>query len=198
MRINVANDFAQPIFQSLLQIHIMLGLPRGENTGFEMPKVHLCWTNPRLSLWHGWSLAAAELLPQKQLWNPEKAISTAGERTDESSEVRALKTRFTEFPQSVFLSLGKALKFSYPNPQVKTALFTQWRSRQGASRSSGENAGYLSALGAWENSRGLLQQGKRIPFFAFRNTIPSSGDLPDVLNKVVQLQCLKASSTCSL
>lgn len=107
MRINVANDFAQPIFQSLLQIHIMLRLQRGENTGFEMPKVHLCWTNPRLSLWHGWSLAAAELLLQKQLWNPEKAISTAGERTDESSEVRALKHVSLNFLSQSFFPLGK-------------------------------------------------------------------------------------------
>lgn len=107
MRINVSNDFAQPIFQSPLQIHIMLGLQRGENTGFEMPKVHFCWTNPRLSLWHSWSLVAVELLSPKQLRNPEKAISTVGVRTDESSKVRALKHLSLNFFSQSFFPLGK-------------------------------------------------------------------------------------------
>lgn len=92
MRINVANDFAQPIFQSPLQIHIVLRMHRGENTGFEMPKAHFCRTDPRLaSLWHGWSTVAEELLPPKQLCNSAKEISVAGTRTDEISEVKALK-----------------------------------------------------------------------------------------------------------
>lgn len=92
MRINVANDFAQPIFQSPLQIHIMLGMHRGKNNGFEMPKVHFCRTNPRLaSLLHGWSTVTEKLLSPKQLCNSEKAIFTAGSRTDEISRVKALK-----------------------------------------------------------------------------------------------------------
>lgn len=92
MRINVANDFAQPIFQSPLQIHIMLGTHREENTGFEIPKVHFCRTNPRLaSLWHGWNSVEEELLPPKQLCNSEKEISIAGTRTDEISGVNTLK-----------------------------------------------------------------------------------------------------------
>jgi len=92
MRINVANDFAQHIFQSPLQIPVMLGTQRGGNTGLEMSKVHFCRANPRLALlWQGWSTVAEELLPLQQLCNPQKAISVAGTRTDEISEVKALQ-----------------------------------------------------------------------------------------------------------
>lgn len=67
MRINVANDFAQPIFQSPLQIHIMLGLQEGENAGLKMQKMFFCRTNPRLLVpWHSQSTVAEELLPPKQ------------------------------------------------------------------------------------------------------------------------------------
>lgn len=121
MRINVANDFAQPIFQPPLQIHILLGMHRGENAGFEMPKVHFCRTNPRLALlWHGWSTVAEELLPPKQLCNPEKAISIAGARTDAISRVKALiqvsqdflRARLS-FPWTSFqvFSVGEYLSF---------------------------------------------------------------------------------------
>lgn len=57
MRINVANDFAQPISQSPLQMHIRLGMSVEKNTTFETPKVHFCGTNPR----HGWPSWKLEL-----------------------------------------------------------------------------------------------------------------------------------------
>lgn len=115
MRINVANDFVQPIFQPPLQIHILLGMHRGENAGFEMPKVHFCRTNPRLALlWHGWSTVAEELLPPKQLCNPEKAISIAGamRRTDAISRVKALIQVSQDFLRARLFFLGQAFKFS--------------------------------------------------------------------------------------
>lgn len=90
MRINVANDFARPIFQSPLQMHIMLGTSVEENTTFEMPKVHFCGTNPRHAC-PTWSAVQLELPLPKKVCNSEKAISIAGTRKDEISRLKALK-----------------------------------------------------------------------------------------------------------
>lgn len=90
MRINVANDFAQPISQSPLQMHIRLGMSVEKNTTFEMPKVHFCRTNPRHG-WPTWSSVQLELPLPKKVCNSEKAISIAGTRNDEISRVKALK-----------------------------------------------------------------------------------------------------------
>lgn len=85
----------------------MLGMHTAENTGFEMPKGHFCRTNSRLALlWHGWSTVVVELFPPKQLCNSEKAISLAGTRADEISEVKVLKHISLNFLR-VSLSLGK-------------------------------------------------------------------------------------------
>lgn len=167
MRINVANVFAQPIFQSPLQIHIMLKWHRGENTGPKMWEMCFCRTNPRpLFPWHVHS-TVAELLPPKQIWNSEKAIPIAGTRTDEISEVRTLRYVSLNF-QSVFLFLGQDFMFSLLisnslffsfNLQVKSFPFPWWVSRQGVCPSGSEDAGYLSALGAWK-SRSCLKQSR--------------------------------------
>lgn len=117
--------------------------------------------------WHGQSTVAEELLPTKQTWNSKKAILIAGTRTDEISEVRALNMFHWIFSQ-FFFSLGKisgflcwwvAVSFSHSNLQVKSFPFPWWVSRHGACLSGSEDAGYLSALGAWK-SRSCLKQSR--------------------------------------
>lgn len=164
MRINVANDFAQPIFQSPLQIHIMLGLHRGENTGLKKQKMCFCRTNPRPLLpWDGQSTVAEELLPPKQTWN---FLLQALEQM-RILRLEPLNMFHWIFSQS-FFSLGKisgflcwwvAASFSHSNLQVKFFPFPWWMSRHGACPSGGEDAGYISALGAWK-SRSCLKQSR--------------------------------------
>lgn len=87
MRINVANHFAQPIFQPPLQMHVTLGMSIKENTAVEMPKAAM-QDKSQSGLAH-LEPGEPELLRPKKPHNPKKEISIASMRKDELSGVKA-------------------------------------------------------------------------------------------------------------
>lgn len=66
---------------------------------------------------------------------------------------------FTLGKISCFLCWWVAVSFSHSNLQVKSFPFPWWVSRQGVCPSGNEDAGYLSALGAWK-SRSCLKHSR--------------------------------------